>query len=663
MKDFDESWLLSKNTIGHIKMVFLETELEIQDEVTKTLKKEIETYLDAKFTEKDKAECIFEIINNSNLGTEGFELKKCCGKYKILANTSNGLLYGFYELLRKITLKAVDIDMISIPDQNVRIINHWDNIDGSIERGYAGKSIYYDNNEISYVPERIEHYARMLASVGINHISINNVNVHYNEAFLITDRYLDKVLELNNIFNAFGIKMLLSINFAAPMIVGGLSTSDPLDKSVINWWGDIIDNIYVKIPNFGGFVIKADSEGEPGPFAYGRNHADGANMFARHFEKYAGIVIWRAFVYNCNQDWRDRTTDRAKAAYDNFIGLDGDFCNNVLLQIKNGPMDFQVREPVLPLFGALNKTNQILEFQITQEYTGHQKHIFYLPNMWKDVLDFDTKHKSGQVKNAVREGSVTMSGIAGVGVVGKDYNWTGNKLAQSNLYGFGRLAWNNSVSAKEIIDEWLKLSFIFDEPQKGLNSDIIKDSQSVLEVMEEIILTSSETYENYTAPLGIGWMVNPGIHYGVSVDGYEYDRWGTYHFADRDGMGVDRTLKTGTGYTRQYADDNFHMYENVETCPDELILFFHHLPYTHMLKSGKTIIQHIYDTHFLGVEQVKEYIAKWELLRDKIDNISFENVESRLKEQLRSAREWRDQINTYFYRKSGIADERNRKIY
>ena len=656
MKNFDESWLLPENTQGHIKTVFLKTELEKQDEVAKTLKKEIQTYLGAEFTTSESAECVFEIVQNPKLLDEGFELKKENENCKITANTSKGLLYGFYELLRKITLNVSSVEMISVPNQKIRIINHWDNIDGSIERGYAGKSIYYENSEISYEPERIEHYARMLASVGINHVSINNVNVRHQAVFLITDKYLDKVSELNSIFHAFGIKMMLSINFGAPTIVGGLATSDPLDKDVIQWWGETISNIYDKIPSFGGFVIKADSEGELGPFAYGRTHAEGANMFARHLKQYEGILVWRAFVYNCQQDWRDRSTDRAKAAYDNFIGLDGEFCDNVLLQIKNGPMDFQVREPILPLFGALKKTNQILEFQITQEYTGHQKHIFCLPNMWAEVLNFDTKHEHRQVKNVIREGSLTMSGIAGVGVVGRDYNWTGNKLAQSNLYGFGKMAWNNSLTPEEITWEWLKLSF----PFKDAQSD---ESQKTLQTIKEIILTSSDTYEDYTAPLGVGWMVTPSGHYGVAVDGYEYDRWGTYHFADRDGMGVDRTLKTGTGQTRQYSDDVFQMYENLETCPDELVLFFHHLPYTYVLKSGKTIIQHIYDTHFRGVETVKEYITKWDSLKGKIDDTAFENVADRLKEQLRSAKEWRDQINTYFYRKSGISDEQNRTIY
>ena len=411
-------------------------------------------------------------------------------------------------------------------------------------------------------------------------------------------------------------------------------------------------HIYEEIPDFAGFVVKADSEGEPGPFTYGRDHDEGANMLARAVRPYGGLIIWRCFVYDCAQDWWNRKADRARAAYDIFKKLDGHFEDNVILQIKNGPIDFQIREPVSPLFGALEKTNQILEFQITQEYTGHQKDVCYLVPMWKETLDFDTKYGDGlTVNDAVRNHSQirSRSGIAGVGNVGMDSNWTGNKLAQANLYGFGRLSWDNGLSPEEIAGEWVRQSFCLTAEEEDR--------------VTALLCTSREVYEDYTCPLAVGFMCRPKIHYGVDVDGYEYDRWGTYHYADRDGVGRDRTVKTGTAYTRQYSDPRFEEYEDLSTCPDELLLFFHHVPYTHVLQSGKTVIQHIYDTHFRGVEKVLEYQALWDSLKDSLDEESYFNVKERLAWQYENAVNWRDQVNTYFYRKSGIPDEKGRRIY
>lgn len=352
---------------------------------------------------------------------------------------------------------------------------------------------------------------------------------------------------------------------------------------------------------FRGFVVKADSENRPGPFTYGRNHADGANMLAEALEPYGGIVIWRCFVYNCKQDWRDRKTDRARAAYDHFRPLDGQFHDNVILQIKNGPMDFQVREPVSPLFGALERTNQVIEFQIAQEYTGQQRHVCYLVPQWKEIMEFDTQAKGGPapVKRIV-DGSLwgnRLSGIAAVSNVGNDRNWTGHLLSQANLYGFGRLAWNPELSAEEIAAEWIALTFGTDTVVAG--------------VISRILLDSWEIYESYTSPLGVGWMINPEHHYGPNVDGYEYSMWGTYHYADHQGIGVDRTVATGTGYCAQYMGSNAVRYDSLEDCPDELLLFFHHVPYTHVLHSGKTVIQHIYDTHFEGAERAEGLLDAW----------------------------------------------------
>lgn len=587
------------------------------------------------------------------LGTEGYRIVETEDGYKIESASPAGYLYGMYGLHRLLTTQnEAGFPYESVPDQSIRMIDHWDNFDGSIERGYAGESIFYDHNTFRGDMELIRQYARLLASVGINAVLINNVNVHRPETFFVTGEALAEIRRISDVLAAYGIKTYLSVNFAAPITVGRLKSADPLEPEVASWWEETVKRIYEEIPDFAGFVVKADSEGEPGPFTYGRNHDDGANMLARAAGPYGGVVIWRCFVYDCSQDWWNREADRARAAYDIFEPLDGRFLDNVILQIKNGPIDFQIREPVSPLFGALKKTNQILEFQITQEYTGHQRDICYLVPMWKETMDFDTKHGKGlTVKEAVRENSPVRgrSGIAGVGNVGMDANWTGSKLAQANLYGFGRLVWNHELSAEAIAEEWVRQSFCLTEEKCGK--------------LAAILTTSRDVYEAYTCPLGVGFMCKPAVHYGVDIDGYEYDRWGTYHYADRDGVGRDRTVKTGTSYTRQYSDARFSEYEDLSSCPDELLLFFHHVPYTHVLHSGKTVIQHIYDTHFEGVERVREYQAVWESLKDSLDEESYLNMKERLVWQLENAVSWRDQVNTYFYRKSGIPDEKGRKIY
>lgn len=359
---------------------------------------------------------------------------------------------------------------------------------------------------------------------------------------------------------------------------------------------------------------------------------------------FGGKVIWRCFVYNCHVDWRDRSTDRAKAAYDNFKPLDGKFGENVYLQIKNGPMDFQIREAVSPLFGAMPDTNCLCELQITQEYTGQQIDLCYLVPMWKECLDFDT-YRSG-------EGSFVKKnilGAAGVSNVGNDLCWTGDPLAGANLYGYGRLVFDPELSAEQIAEEWVRAAVTADND----TADIIC----------RMLLSSRDIYESYTSPLGVGWMVTPHYHYGVDVDGYEYSPWGTYHYSDRDGMGVDRTMATGTGYTAQYAPHNEEMYENVSSCPQELLLFFHHLPYTYMLKSGKSLIQHIYDSHFEGAERAEELLLTWQSLKDRLPGDIYAEAEVRFEKQVLNSRQWRDVINTYFFRKSGIDDIKGRKIY
>lgn len=594
-----------------------------------------------------------------SIGEEGFIIRlKTENNLKRLllaGKTPEGLMYGVFSLLRLIQIETAPqvLSRIENPVNQLRTINHWDNIDGSIERGYAGGSIFFKDNKITGNLSRIVDYARMLAATGINAITINNVNVHQFETLLITERYIKDVIKLNEIFRGYGIKLFLSINFASTMEIGNLETADPLDENVRQWWKDKADYIYSNIPDFGGFLVKADSEGRPGPFTYGRTQADGANMLADALKPHGGLVIWRCFVYNCQQDWRDRTIDRARAAYDHFMPLDGKFEDNVLLQIKNGPMDFQVREPVSPLIGSLKNTNQLLELQITQEYTGQQRHLCYLVPMWKEILDFDTYGQGNDttVKKVISREAFKnkYGGFAAVTNIGDDANWTGHQMAQANTYGYARLAWNPELSSAELADEWIRLTYTNDA--------------KVVEIIKDMLLGSWRAYENYTSPLGIGWMVNPNHHYGPNVDGYEYDKWGTYHRADHKGIGVDRTVKHGTGYAGQYHKEVAEVYESMEKCPEELLLFFHYVPYAYRLKSGLTLLQYIYNTHFKGVEQVEEMKQNWLSLREKVEEDAFLHVLDRLEGQLSHAQEWRDIINTYFFRKTGIPDELGRKIY
>ena len=594
------------------------------------------------------------LLKLGTLEEEGFLLHQCDTKVYVIGGSAIGILYGCFELIRRVAMgeSLRGITILEKPMNRLRMLNHWDNLDGTIERGYSGESFFFEKEEL-LINNRTTDYARMVASIGINAVVINNVNVRGRAASgLITERYFDKLKELADLFFGYGIKLYLSVNFAAPMEIGGLNTADPCDKQVEAWWRGTAKNVYERIPNFGGFLVKADSEGRPGPFTYNRSHAEGANTLARALKPYDGILIWRCFVYNCQQDWRDYKTDRARAAYDNFMELDGEFEDNVILQIKNGPMDFQVREPVSPLFGGLRKTNQMLEVQIAQEYTGQQKHVCYLIPMWKEILSYNTyaKDRQSTVADIVsgRTYGQTNCGIAGVANTGNDYNWTGHDLAAANLYGYGRLCWNTELSSEDIMREWIKITFAHND--------------KVLEVLSGILRGSWLTYEKYTSPLGIGWMVNPHHHYGPNVDGYEYDKWGTYHRADRNGVGVDRT-KAGTGYVTQYNEPNASIYESLENCPEELLLFFHHVPYDYVLKSGKTLIQHIYDTHFEGVEEVEEMIAGLHSLEGLLPEDVYLRIMERFAMQLESAIEWRDRINTYFYRKSGVDDGKHRKIY
>ncbi len=563
-----------------------------------------------------------------------------------------GLLYGTFAFLRMLQT-GTQIDGINVkksPVMPLRMLNHWDNMDGSIERGYSGNSFLFVDNEI-VIDERTKVYARLLASAGINGIVINNVNVKDCATYLITDRYFDKVRALTELFAGYGVKIFLSLNYAALVEMGEYESSDPLDPNVKKWWDAKMKDIYKNVPLLGGFLVKADSEGRPGPFTYGRTHADGANMLAEAIRPYGGLIIWRCFVYNCNQDWRDYKTDRARSGYDNFCYLDGQFADNVVLQVKNGPMDFQIREPIHPLFGAMPSTNQMLEVQIAQEYTGQQKHVCFLIPMFKEILNFRTYCKdTGDTVCDIVQGRTygwNNCGMCAVTNTGNDENWTGHDLAAANLYGFGRLAFDPDLSSEEIAKDWVVQTF-------GKNEQVIR-------VLTNILLTSWLTEEKYCAPLGVGWMVNPAYHYGPNVDGYEYDRWGTYHRANCKGIGNDRT-ENGTGYALLYNEPNASRYNSVSECPDELLLFFHHVPYTHVLHSGKTVIQHIYDTHFEGANEVEKMVKDFRTLSELIPSKQYDRMLERFLIHQESACEWRDRINTYFYRMSGIEDALKREI-
>ena len=588
----------------------------------------------------------------SNIKPEGFAIKVTDNQVFIAGKDETGLLYGVFRFLSLLASGEIKsgFELSDSPVSPLRMINHWDNFDGTIERGYAGGSLFYKDGRFNYDKQRIEDYARLLASVGINRVSINNVNIRANAKLLITEDYLKDAAKLAAIFRRFGIRLFLSINFGAPWSLGKLPTADPLDPAVETWWKKRAAIIYKYIPDLAGFLVKADSEGEPGPFQYNRTHADGANVLANAVKPFGGVIIWRCFVYNCAQDWRDHSIDRAKAAYDHFMPLDGAFADNVILQIKFGPYDFQVREPVAPLFGVLKKTRHVMELQITQEYTGHQIDLCYLPFVWEDILRFDTAHgeKSSIRELAARytEGS-NIEGFAAVVNVGLDNNWTGHTLAQANLYGYGRLSWNPFLTAKEIAEEWSVLSF-------GKNT--------VAQKTAEILMKSYTAYEKYNAPFGVCFMVTPGLHYGPNIEGYEFSRWGTYHRADANAIGIDRT-SSGTGYTDQYPKKNADLFADPSTCPENLLLFFHRLRYDFKMRNGQTLLQNIYDTHFEGYDEAASMLEEWKGLKGSLENEVYESVLSRFERQLINAGEWRDQINTYFWRKTGIADQKGRKIY
>ena len=573
---------------------------------------------------------------------DGFKLSE----NKVQANTELGVLYGVYELLRhQQTGQIIRDEFTSNPSYERRILNHWDNMDGSIERGYAGKSFFWHDEDRGYaVTEQDKklwkEYAQANASIGINGTVINNVNASH---LTLTPECLQKVKTIAEVLRPYGIKTYLSVKFSSPSLMGGLENSDPLNQDVVKWWRNKVKEIYALIPDFGGFLVKANSEGQPGPQDYGRTHVDGANMLADALKPYGGIVMWRAFVYEANSN------DRACQAYKEFQPLDGLFRDNVIVQVKNGPIDFQPREPFTPLFGAMKKTSVMPELQITQEYLGHSIHLVYLAPIWEETLKSDTYSEgAGSTVARVTDGSIypqKHTAIAGVANTGLDKNWCGHHFAQANWYAFGRLAWNNQLNSEKIADEWLKLTFA--PKTKTVDWDV-----SFLAPIKQVMLESNETAVNYMMPLGFHHIFAPSDHYGPGPwwgpAGVRID-WTPpyYHKADASGVGFDRTNK-GSDAVSQYYEPLRSQFNNIETCPEVYLLWFHHVSWGHKMKSGRTLWDEICYRYDDGLQKVRQYQKVWDGVLPYVDAERHSAVQTRLRSQMQSVQRWKDGCLLYF---------------
>ena len=552
------------------------------------------------------------------LPRDGYTVKSQGDKIAITASNDAGLLYGAYHLLRlQQTGQSCDgLDITEKPFYDLRILNHWDNPNGTVERGFAGHSIFVNPD-----PERIKTYARANASVGINGTVLNNVNA---KPEALSTASLEKTKSIADLLRPYGIRVYLSINFASPIKVGGLPTADPFDKKVVGWWKEKVNEIYRLIPDFGGFLVKANSEGEPGPQDFGRTHADGANMLARVLKPHKGVVMWRAFVY------APQSPDRANQAYLEFMPLDGQFADNVIIQIKNGPIDFQPREPYSPLFTAMQKTQMMVEFQLTQEYLGAANHLVYLAPMWQEFFSF------------VKPGS--LRAMAGVANIGDDTNWCGHHFAQANWYAFGRAAWNPALTPKEIADEWLTQTF----GEQGNLSPLPSHLSPLLQLM----LDSREACVDYMMPLGIHHIFAGTHHYGpepwYAPKGVRAD-WTPpyYHKADAVGMGFDRTT-TGSGNVKQYPEALCQLYNDINTCPENLITWFHHVPWDFKMKSGRTFWDELCHKYDDGVHEARHFLAVWDAMQPYVDQQRFSEVQRKLRIQARDAEWWRDACLLYF---------------
>lgn len=581
----------------------------------------------------------FESIND-----EGFIIKKIKIKKKehiiITGKSDVGVLYGAFNFLRVLqTNKSINnIDIVDSPKLQHRVLNHWDNLDRTVERGYAGFSLWDWHRLPDYVDQRYIDYARANASIGINGTVLTNVNAN---ALILTPQYLEKVAAIADVFRPYGLKVYLTARFSAPIQIGGLKTADPLDPEVQEWWKQKTKEIYDLIPDFGGFLVKANSEGQPGPQNYGRDHVDGANMMADAVAPFGGIIMWRAFVYSEHDP-----TDRAKQAYSEFVPYDGRFRENVMVQVKNGAIDFQPREPFHPLFGATPKTPIMMEFQITQEYLGFSTHLVYLPKLYEEVLLTDTYAEGkGSTVAKVIDGTlqnIKTTGMAGVTNIGDDRNWTGHHFLQANWYGYGRLAWNPYLNSKEIADEWIRATF--------------SNSPEFVEPIKDMMIKSRETVVNYMTPLGLHHIMDTGHHYGPGpwVGNLPRPEWNPvyYHKADNLGIGFNRT-KTGSNATAQYAPEVASMYDNVKTTPEIDLLWFHHLSWDYKLKDGNTLWDGMALKYQQGVDEVAEMVSLWNKMGNYVDEQRHHEVKMLLNIQYKEAKWWRDSCLLYFQQFSG----------
>jgi alpha-glucuronidase len=573
-----------------------------------------------------------------SVGKEGFIIQSFVVKGKkcivISANTDIGVLYGVFHFIKLLQTHKdlADLSITEKPKIKYRFLNHWDNLDRTVERGYAGFSLWDWHKLPNYTKPRYKDYARANASIGINGTVLTNVNAN---ADALTTSYLKKVAALADVFRPYGIKVYLTARFSAPVEIGGLKTADPLEAEVIDWWKNKVDEIYEYIPDFGGFLVKANSEGQPGPQNFNRSHADGANLLANALDKHGGIVMWRAFVYDSKI-----AEDRAKQAYNEFKPLDGSFKENVLIQVKNGPIDFQPREPFHPLFGTMPQTPLMMEFQITKEYLGFATHLVYLAPLYKEVLYSDTYAKGkGSFVARVIDGSLenhSQSGMAGVSNIGDDRNWCGHLFDQANWYAFGRLAWDHTLTCDEIAEEWIRMTFIN-------NTDFIKP-------VKEMMLNSREITVNYMTPLGLHHIMGWGHHYGPApwIDKGRPD-WTSvyYHRADVEGIGFDRTA-TGSNAVGLYYPEVAKKFSDITTCPEEYLLWFHHLDWDYKMKSGRTLWEELCYKYYKGIESVQWMQKNWSSLRGMIDDERFNKVEKFLKIQEQEAKWWRNACLLYF---------------
>jgi len=574
-----------------------------------------------------------------DLGPEGFRIRSIKSSRRslivIASNNETGALYGAFHFLRLMqTLQPLgNLDVMEKPLLKLRVLDHWDNLDGSIERGYAGRSLWDWSALPEKVDPRLRDYARANASLGINGSTLNNVNA---DARILSADYLRKVAAIGDTFRPYGVRVYLSARFSAPIDLGRLKTADPLDPEVAAWWKKKVDEIYQFIPDFGGFLVKANSEGQPGPRTYNRTHADGANMLAAALAPHGGVVIWRAFVYDMRPGY-----DRAAAAYDNLQPFDGKFRANVLLQVKNGPVDFQPREPFHPLFGGMPKTQIMLEAQITQEYLGFANHLVFLPQLWREVLDSDTYARGrGSTVSKVISGSLygqRLTGIAGVANTGSDRNWTGHHFGQANWYGFGRLAWNPDLAARQIAAEWTKMTFT-------------RDARAVPAIVQ-LLLESHEAVVDYMTPLGLHHLMWGGHHYGPAplLNTEARDDWNPvyYHRANEQGLGFDRT-QTGSNALSQYHKPVRDRFADLDTCPEKFLLWFHHVSWDYRMRSGRTLWNELALHYQGGVDWTRKARQEWTALAPVIDPERHSAVAKKLIIQERDAIWWRDSCLLYF---------------